>query len=183
MVRSAKQRHATLRSIVHRRIVHHHSIASARLRPIQRLVRAVEHLLRPVARRLAGRHADRHRQRERQRRDGDALADAFGHLRGLRESRVGQQDQEFLAAQSSKEGRLAHGAANLLQAYSLASSTQLRLDYQTGFANTFETEALPGALPRVIRVLVHCYADEATEARHVYLREAVSLRKDLQGAQ
>ena len=40
-----------------------------------------------------------------------------------------------------------------------------------------------GALPRVIRVLVHCYADEATPARHVYLREAVSLRKDLQGAQ
>jgi chorismate mutase len=40
-----------------------------------------------------------------------------------------------------------------------------------------------GALPRVIRVLVHCYADEATPARHVYLREAVSLRTDLQGAQ
>ena len=40
-----------------------------------------------------------------------------------------------------------------------------------------------GALPRVIRVLVHCYADEAKPPRHVYLREAVSLRKDLQGAQ
>ena len=40
-----------------------------------------------------------------------------------------------------------------------------------------------GALPRVIRVLAHCYADEATPVRHVYLRDAVSLRKDLQGAQ
>lgn len=42
---------------------------------------------------------------------------------------------------------------------------------------------VPGALPRVIRVLVHCYAEDSTPARHVYLREAVALRKDLQGAQ
>jgi chorismate mutase len=42
---------------------------------------------------------------------------------------------------------------------------------------------VPGALPRVIRVLVHCYADGSVEPKHVYLREAVSLRKDLQGAQ
>jgi chorismate mutase len=42
---------------------------------------------------------------------------------------------------------------------------------------------VPGALPRVIRVLVHCYAEEGTPQRHVYLREAVALRKDLQGAQ
>ena len=40
-----------------------------------------------------------------------------------------------------------------------------------------------GALPRVIRVLVHCYADPETEPRHVYLREAESLRRDLTGAQ
>ena len=39
------------------------------------------------------------------------------------------------------------------------------------------------ALPRVIRVLVHCYADDSAPPRHVYLRDAVSLRKDLQGAQ
>ena len=39
------------------------------------------------------------------------------------------------------------------------------------------------ALPRVIRVLVHCYAEESRPAKHVYLREAVSLRTDLQGAQ
>ena len=43
--------------------------------------------------------------------------------------------------------------------------------------------AVPGALPRVIRLMLHCYADPATEARHVYLREAVALRRDLQGAQ
>jgi chorismate mutase len=42
---------------------------------------------------------------------------------------------------------------------------------------------VPGALPRVIRVLVHCYMDDAVRSRHVYLREAVALRKDLQGAQ
>jgi chorismate mutase len=40
---------------------------------------------------------------------------------------------------------------------------------------------VPGALPRVIRLLVHCYTDG--EAQHVYLREAETLRRDLQGAQ
>ncbi len=40
---------------------------------------------------------------------------------------------------------------------------------------------VPGSLPRVIRLMVHCYAD--APARHVYLREAVSLRRDLEGAQ
>jgi chorismate mutase len=43
--------------------------------------------------------------------------------------------------------------------------------------------AVPGSLPRVIRLMVHCYADPETPARHVYLREAVSLRADLQSAQ
>jgi chorismate mutase len=42
---------------------------------------------------------------------------------------------------------------------------------------------VPGALPRVIRLLLHCYADPASEPRHVYLREAESLRRDLKGAQ
>jgi chorismate mutase len=40
---------------------------------------------------------------------------------------------------------------------------------------------VPGALPRVIRLMAHCYMDGA--AQHVYLREAVSLRQDLEGAQ
>ena len=43
--------------------------------------------------------------------------------------------------------------------------------------------AVPGALPRVIRLLVHYYADASMEAKHVYLREAVALRRDLEGAQ
>jgi chorismate mutase len=43
--------------------------------------------------------------------------------------------------------------------------------------------AVPGALPRVIRLLVHCYADPDAPPNHVYLREAVSLREDLEGAQ
>jgi len=42
---------------------------------------------------------------------------------------------------------------------------------------------VPGALPRVIRVLLHTYADPDSEARHVYLRGAVNLRADLEGAQ
>jgi chorismate mutase len=42
---------------------------------------------------------------------------------------------------------------------------------------------VPGALPRVIRLMLHCYANEDSEPQHVYLREAVSLRTDLQGAQ
>jgi chorismate mutase len=35
----------------------------------------------------------------------------------------------------------------------------------------------------VIRVLVHYYAEDSHEARHVYLREARSLRADLEAAQ
>ena len=42
---------------------------------------------------------------------------------------------------------------------------------------------VPGSLPRVIRLLLHCYADPDTEPQHVYLREAISLRRDLEGAQ
>jgi chorismate mutase len=40
---------------------------------------------------------------------------------------------------------------------------------------------VPGALPRVIRLMVHCYMDG--DAQHVYLRHAEALRRDLQGAQ
>jgi chorismate mutase len=42
---------------------------------------------------------------------------------------------------------------------------------------------VPGSLPRVIRVLVHYYADEAHSPNHVYLEEARSLRADLEAAQ
>jgi chorismate mutase len=43
--------------------------------------------------------------------------------------------------------------------------------------------SVPGSLPRVIRLLLHCYADPETPARHVYLKDALSLRRDLEGAQ
>lgn len=43
--------------------------------------------------------------------------------------------------------------------------------------------AVPDALPRVIRLMLHCYADPATEVQHVYLREAAALRRDLEAAQ
>jgi chorismate mutase len=42
---------------------------------------------------------------------------------------------------------------------------------------------VPGALPRVIRVLVHYYADEGHQPQHVYLGEAHTLRSDLDDAQ
>jgi chorismate mutase len=42
---------------------------------------------------------------------------------------------------------------------------------------------VPGSLPRVIRLMLHCYADPAVEAQHVYLRDARALRRDLEAAQ
>ena len=42
---------------------------------------------------------------------------------------------------------------------------------------------VPGSLPRVIRLLLHCYCDPDAAPNHVYLRDAVSLRRDLEGAQ
>ena len=42
---------------------------------------------------------------------------------------------------------------------------------------------VPGALPRVIRVLMHYHAPDNHVARHVYLGEARALRQDLEGAQ
>lgn len=43
--------------------------------------------------------------------------------------------------------------------------------------------AVPGSLPRTVRVMVHCYADPEREPQHVYLRDAVGLRNDLRAAQ
>jgi chorismate mutase len=42
---------------------------------------------------------------------------------------------------------------------------------------------VPGSMPRVIRLMLHCYASPESEPRHVYLREAAELRRDLEGAQ
>ena len=42
---------------------------------------------------------------------------------------------------------------------------------------------VPGSMPRVIRVLVHYYADADHESRHVYLGHARALRADLESAQ
>ena len=42
---------------------------------------------------------------------------------------------------------------------------------------------VPGSLPRVIRLMLHCYADPDSEPQHVYLREARALRRDLEAAQ
>jgi chorismate mutase len=42
---------------------------------------------------------------------------------------------------------------------------------------------VPGSLPRVIRVLMHCYPPVGVDPQHVYLGEARKLRLDLEGAQ
>lgn len=42
---------------------------------------------------------------------------------------------------------------------------------------------VPGAMPKVIRVLLHAYAPDGSEPQHVYLRDAQGLRSDLAGAQ
>jgi chorismate mutase len=42
---------------------------------------------------------------------------------------------------------------------------------------------VPGALPQIIRVLIHAYVPDGKAAEHVYLGEAAKLRLDLQGAQ
>ena len=39
------------------------------------------------------------------------------------------------------------------------------------------------AVPRVIRLLLHCYAEDGAPAQHVYLRDAAALRRDLEAAQ
>jgi chorismate mutase len=42
---------------------------------------------------------------------------------------------------------------------------------------------VPGALPRVIRLLLHYYGEPEAEVKHVYLHEAKRLRRDLEAAQ
>lgn len=42
---------------------------------------------------------------------------------------------------------------------------------------------VPGSMAMVIRVLIHYYAEDDHEARHVYLGEARALRLDLESAQ
>lgn len=42
---------------------------------------------------------------------------------------------------------------------------------------------VPGSLARVVRTMLHYYADEEHVPRHVYLGEARALRADLDGAQ
>jgi chorismate mutase len=42
---------------------------------------------------------------------------------------------------------------------------------------------VPGALPRVIRILLHYYASNGPAPQHVYLGEARALRADLDSAQ
>src|SRR5512144_2814762 len=42
---------------------------------------------------------------------------------------------------------------------------------------------VPGSLPKVIRVLLHCHVPDGHAPEHVYLGDARVLREDLHGAQ
>ena len=42
---------------------------------------------------------------------------------------------------------------------------------------------VPNSMPRIIRILMHYYAPDLHDPRHVYLGEARDLRLDLEGAQ
>ena len=42
---------------------------------------------------------------------------------------------------------------------------------------------VPGAMPRIVRVLMHYHATDDHQPQHVYLGEARRLRLDLEGAQ
>jgi chorismate mutase len=42
---------------------------------------------------------------------------------------------------------------------------------------------VPGSMPRVIRLLLHYYAADDHQPRHVYLGETRALRRDLESAQ
>jgi len=42
---------------------------------------------------------------------------------------------------------------------------------------------VPRSMPRVIRVLIHYYAEEEHSSQHVYLGDAAALRADLESAQ
>ena len=42
---------------------------------------------------------------------------------------------------------------------------------------------VPGSLPRIVRTLLHYYAEEGHVPKHVYLGEARALRSDLDSAQ
>ena len=43
--------------------------------------------------------------------------------------------------------------------------------------------AVPGSMPRVVRLMLHYYADEDHQPQHVYLGEARALRSDIAAAQ
>ena len=42
---------------------------------------------------------------------------------------------------------------------------------------------VPGSMPRIVRLMLHYYADEGHSPKHVYLGAARALRSDLEAAQ
>src|SRR4029078_6780915 len=95
-----------------------------------------------------------------------------------------------LRGEVSRRNRL--GAAALVSCL-FTATPDLKAEFPAVAARQMGLSAVPlmcaqeidkdGALPRVIRVMVHCYLEAGLEPQHVYLGEARALRLDLQGAQ
>lgn len=71
--------------------------------------------------------------------------------------------------------------ADLDAEFPAAAAREIGLD-QVPLLCAYEI-AVPDAVPRVIRVLIHYYADTDHRQTHVYLKEARELRTDLHAAQ
>jgi chorismate mutase len=71
--------------------------------------------------------------------------------------------------------------ADLTAQFPAVAARDLGLD-RVPLLSTQEID-VPGALARVIRVLIHYYAGNGHQPQHVYLRDARTLRTDLESAQ
>lgn len=94
--------------------------------------------------------------------------------------------QELLETMQSANGFIAEDIASILftatpdvcSAFPAQAARSLGWDLVPLLS--FQEIAVPGALPRCIRVLIHLNTDQAqNEIQHVYLGEARSLRPDL----
>ena len=116
------------------------------------------------------------------------------HLCGIRGATVAAADTPEAIRSATRELLLALIAANSLEADDLASvifsvtpdltaEVPARAARELGWDETalmcFAEMAVPGGLPRCIRVLIHWNTEKwPDEIRHVYLHAAVQLRPD-----
>lgn len=98
-----------------------------------------------------------------------------------------QATRELLEALLSRNGAVADdlvsvvftATPDLTAAFPAAAARALGMDDVPLLCAT--EIGVPGATPRIVRVLAHLYTDrDRSELTHVYLREAAGLRSDLQ---